>query len=42
MKTYEKPWAELVSFESEAIMDDDDLVLPPGFSGVDEGVEDWE
>ena len=39
MMTYEKPWAELVSLESEPIMDD--LELPPGFSGVDEGVEDW-
>ena len=41
MMTYEKPWAELVSLESEPIMDGDDLKLTPGFSGVDEGVEDW-
>ena len=40
MMTYEKPWAEFVSLESEAIMDE--LDLPPGFSGVDEGIEDWE
>ena len=36
---YEKPWAELVSLESEPIMDAE---ITPGFSGVDEGVEDWE
>ena len=40
MMTYEKPQAVLISFESESIMDD--LELPPGFSGVDEGVDDWE
>lgn len=39
MMKYEKPWAEIVNFEAESIMDND-LDIGNGFSGFDEGVED--
>lgn len=39
MKTYEKPWAEIVKFEAESILLD--LQDVGDVPTVSEGVEDW-
>lgn len=39
MNVYEKPFAEIISFESESVMYDEGSITP-GFSSVSEGVAD--
>lgn len=39
MKEYEKPVIGIIDFAAEEIMDDSEVT--PGFSKVEEDVEDW-
>lgn len=39
-KTYEKPEAEVILLQYEAVMTDN-ITIGESISGIDEGVEDW-